>query len=90
MNHVFTTKGGKFIPLVQVREKAQITIPSKIRKVLGIKDELLKELEDLKNLPHPNESKIKAFGTKLGKKLQEISENMFSKIIIGFLKSQMS
>jgi len=54
------------------------------------KDELLKELEDLKNLPHPNESKIKAFGTKLGKKLQEISENMFSKIIIEFLKSQMS
>ena len=26
------------MPLVQVREKAQITIPSRIRKALGIKD----------------------------------------------------
>ena len=26
------------MPLVQVREKAQITIPSKIRKTLGIKE----------------------------------------------------
>jgi len=32
MNYLFTTKRGKLIPLVQVREKAQITIPSKIRK----------------------------------------------------------
>ncbi|MBA7680918.1 hypothetical protein ES703_89239 [subsurface metagenome] len=38
MNHLFTTKGGKLMPLVQVREKAQITLPSKIRKVLGIKE----------------------------------------------------
>ena len=37
MNHLFTTKGGELMPLVQVREKAQITIPSKIRKILGIK-----------------------------------------------------
>ena len=54
------------------------------------KDELLKELEDLKNLPHPNESKITAFGAKLGKKLQEISENIFSKIIADFFKGLMS
>jgi len=54
------------------------------------KDELLKELEDLKNLPHPNESKIKAFGTKLGKKLHEISEKIIIKFIVEFLKSQMS
>ena len=26
------------MPLVQVREKAQITLPSKIRKALGIKE----------------------------------------------------
>jgi len=38
MNHLSTTKGGKLMPLVQVREKAQITIPSKIRKALGIKE----------------------------------------------------
>jgi len=37
VNHLFTTKGGKLMPLVQVREKAQITIPSKIRKALGIR-----------------------------------------------------
>ena len=50
MNHLFTTKGGKLMPLVQVREKAQITIPSKIRKTLGIKqgDYLEAEVEDNK------------------------------------------
>ncbi|TET76693.1 MAG: AbrB/MazE/SpoVT family DNA-binding domain-containing protein, partial [Candidatus Cloacimonadota bacterium] len=38
------------MPLVQVREKAQITIPSKIRKTLGIKqgDYLEAEVEDNK------------------------------------------
>jgi len=38
------------MPLVQVREKAQITLPSKIRKALGIKqgDYLEAEVEDNK------------------------------------------
>ena len=38
------------MPLVQVREKAQITIPSKIRKALGIKegDYLEAEVKDNK------------------------------------------
>ncbi len=38
------------MPLVQVREKAQITIPSKIRKALGIEegDYLEAEIEDNK------------------------------------------
>jgi len=38
MNHPFTTKEKGLVPLVQVREKAQITLPSKIRKTLGIKE----------------------------------------------------
>jgi len=53
------------------------------------KGELLKELEELKNLPHPNESKVEAFSTKLGKKLQEIGENVTSKVIADLLKTLM-
>ena len=50
VNHLFTTKRGKLIPLVQGREKAQITLPSKIRKALRIKegDYLEAEVEDNK------------------------------------------
>jgi len=37
------------MPLVQVRKKAQITIPSKIRKVLGIREGNYLEVETEEN-----------------------------------------
>ena len=43
------------MPLIQVRKKAQITIPSKIRKILGVKegDYLDVEVEDNKIILTP-------------------------------------
>lgn len=35
---ICTTKEDKLMPLVQVREKAQITLPAKVRKALDIKE----------------------------------------------------
>jgi AbrB family looped-hinge helix DNA binding protein len=48
MNLLFTTKGGRTMLLVQVREKAQITLPSKIRKALDIKEGGYLEVEGSK------------------------------------------
>lgn len=53
------------------------------------KDELKKEIEELKNLPAPSESKIKALAGKLGRKLQEVSENVAVGVITNLLKNQM-
>ncbi len=52
------------------------------------KDELISEIENLKNLQNPDDTKIKAFATKLGKKLQEIGENVAIGVIDRWLKSQ--
>jgi len=70
MNHLFTTKGGRLMPLVQVREKAQITLPSKIRKALGIKegDYLEAEVEDNKIVLVPKVLVDKAEAVTLSKK----------------------
>lgn len=70
MNHLCTTKGGKLMPLVQVREKAQITLPSKIRKALGIKkgDYLEAEVEGNKILLIPKILMDKAGVITLSKK----------------------
>ena len=48
MEHSFITKGGKLMPLVRTREKAQIVFPSKIRETLGIKKGDYLEAEDNK------------------------------------------
>ena len=70
MNHLSTTKGGKLMPLVQVREKAQITLPSRIRKSLGIKkgDYLEAEVEGNKILLIPKILMDKAEVITLSKK----------------------
>jgi len=70
------------MPLVQVREKAQITISSKIRKTLGIKqgDYLEAEVEDSKIVLIPKILVDKAEAVTLSKKgeemLQEALENV--------------
>lgn len=38
------------MPLIQVREKAQITLPHKIRKALDIKEGEVKEFQDVEEL----------------------------------------
>lgn len=82
MNHLFTIKGGKLMPLVQVREKAQIALPSKIRKALGIKegDYLEAEVEDDKIVLIPKILVDKAKAVTLSKKgekmLQEALEDV--------------
>ena len=38
MNQTTAIKQKQFMPLIQVREKAQITLPNKIRRVFGIKE----------------------------------------------------
>jgi hypothetical protein len=53
------------------------------------KDELKKDIDELKNLPTPDESKIKALAIKLGKKLQEVGENVAIGVITNLLKSRM-
>jgi len=60
--------------LVQVREKAQITIPSKIRKALGIKkgDYLQAEVEDNKIVLVPKVLIDKAEAVTLSKKGSKI------------------
>lgn len=52
------------------------------------KDELKKDIDELKNLCTPDESKIKAFASKLGRKLQEVGENVAIGLINSWLKSQ--
>jgi hypothetical protein len=53
------------------------------------KDELIREIEEIKSLSKPDESRLKSFATKLGNKLQEISENVVVEVIHKFLSSQM-
>jgi len=74
MNHLSTTKGEKVMSLVQVREKAQITIPSKIRKALGIKegDYLEVEVEGNKIVLIPKILIDKAEAVTLSKKGEEM------------------
>jgi len=62
------------MPLVQVREKAQITLPSKIRKALGIKegDYLEAEVEDNKIVLIPKILVDKAEAVTLSKKGEEM------------------
>jgi len=62
------------MPLVQVREKAQITLPSKIRKALHIKegDYLEAEVEDNKIVLIPKILVDKAKAVTLSKKGEEM------------------
>jgi len=62
------------MPLVQVREKAQITLPSKIRKALHIKegDYLEAEVEDNKIVLIPKILVDKAEAVTLSKKGEEM------------------
>ena len=88
MNHLFTTKGGKLMPLVQVREKAQITIPSKIRKALGIKegDYLEAEVEDNKIVLIPRILVDKAQAVTLSKKGEEMLKEALEDVKKGKVK----
>ena len=52
------------------------------------KKELLKELDELKNMSIPDESKIKKFASKFFNKLVEVGEDIAAKVIANFLKSQ--
>lgn len=53
------------------------------------KDELNNDIDQLKNLSEPDESKIKALATKLGRKLQEMGENVAVGVIDSLLRSRM-
>lgn len=52
------------------------------------KDSLNSEIDQLKSLPNPDESKLKAFATKFGKKLQEVGENVAIGVIDSWLRNQ--
>ena len=88
MNHLFTTKGGKLMPLVQVREKAQITLPSKIRKALGIKegDYLEAEVEDNKIVLIPKILVDKAKAVTLSKKGEKMLKEALEDVKKGNVK----
>ena len=88
MDHLFTTKGGKLMPLVQVREKAQITLPSKIRKALGIKegDYLEAEVEDNKIVLIPKILIDKAEVVTLSKKSEEMLKEALEDVKKGKIK----
>jgi len=88
MNHLFTTKGGKLMSLVQVREKAQITIPSKIRKALGIKegDYLEAEVDDNKIVLIPKILVDKAEAVTLSKKGEEMLKEALEDVKKGKVK----
>jgi len=53
------------------------------------KNELINDIDQLKNLSEPDESKIKALSTKLGRKLQEMGENVAIGVIDSLLRSRM-
>ena len=74
--------------LVQVREKAQITIPSKIRKALGIKkgDYLEAEVEDNKIVFVPKVLIDKAEPVTLSKKGEEMLEEALEDVKKGRIK----
>jgi len=76
------------MPLVQVREKAQITIPSKIRKTLGIKqgDYLEAEVEDNKIVLIPKILLDKAEAVTLSKKGEEMLKEALEDVKRGKVK----
>lgn len=76
------------MPLVQVREKAQITIPSKIRKALDIKegDYLEAEIEDNKIVFIPKILIDKAQPLTLSKKGEEMLEEALEDVEKGRVK----
>jgi len=88
MNYLFTTKGGKLMPLVQVREKAQITIPSRIRKALGIKqgDYLEVEVENNKMVFIPKVLIDKAETVTLSKRGEEMLKEALGDVEKGRVK----
>lgn len=76
--------------------QAQITFDSLYQVIQStefdkqIKDEILKDINDLKESDgEPNQSKVKAFATKLFKKLQEIGENVASEVLYKLLSSKL-
>jgi len=74
--------------LVQVREKAQITIPSKIRKALGIKegDYLEAEVDDNKIVLIPKILVDKAEAVTLSKKGEEMLKEALEDVKKGKVK----
>lgn len=76
------------MPLVQVREKAQITIPSKIRKTIGIKqgDYLEAEVEDNKIVLIPKILLDKAEAVTLSKKGEEMLQEALEDVKKGKVK----
>ena len=74
--------------LVQVREKAQITIPSKIRKTLGIKkgDYLEAEVEDNRIVFVPKILIDKAEAVTLSKKGEEMLKEALEDVKKGRVK----
>lgn len=52
------------------------------------KDSLNSEINQLKSLPTPDESKLNAFATKFGRKLQEVGENVAIGVIDNWLRNQ--
>jgi AbrB family looped-hinge helix DNA binding protein len=88
MNHLFITKGGELMSLIQVREKAQITIPSKIRKALDIKegDYLEAEVEDNKIVFIPKVLIDKTEPVTLSKKGEEMLKEALGDVKKGRVK----
>ncbi|MCD6317810.1 AbrB/MazE/SpoVT family DNA-binding domain-containing protein [Candidatus Aerophobetes bacterium] len=76
------------MPLVQVREKAQITIPSKIRKALSIKegDYLEAEVEDNKIVLIPKILVDKASSVTLSEKGEEMLKEALEDVKKGRVK----
>lgn len=76
------------MPLVQVREKAQITLPSKIRKALGIKkgDYLEAEVEGNKMVLIPKILIDKAEAVTLSKKGEEMLKEALEDVRKGKVK----
>ena len=88
VNYLFTTEGGEWMSLVQVREKAQITIPSKIRKALNIKegDYLEALVEDNKIVFVPKVLIDKAEPVVLSKKGEEMLKEALEDVKKGRVK----
>ena len=76
------------MPLVQVREKAQITLPYKVRKALGIKegDYLEAEVEDNKIVLIPKILVDKAKAITLSKKGEEVLKEALEDVKKGKVK----
>ena len=82
MTHLLTIKGEKLMSLVQVREKAQITLPSKVRQALGIKqgDYLEAEVEGNKIVLIPKILVDKAETVTLSKKGEEMLDEALNDV----------